>query len=602
MKVRKNKSLEEIEILKNKIIDLSLFFSIGIGFIAYLLSISRYKETGFEISFITDFLALFFLLLITLFRNRLSLKSKSYFIISIIFLVYLVDTLKLGVYSANKVLIVLLPFFSILAISKKKTFAIFVLAVISFIAIGYLHLNGYLTIPSQANLSISAWIINILLIIIVTIIILIIQDKFNSTYIKLISNLEETNELISIKERNYREIFNSASDAIFIHDLDGKIIDVNNSMLKIYGYSREEIDSIDISKLSSERKNYTFLQAQNYFQKAIESGPLVFDWQAKKKDGEIFWVEISLKKLNIAGKDRILGIVRDINERKENTLQLELYRNHLKQLVFERTKELEQANEKLIVSNENLAFQKEELITTLNKLKETQDQLVISEKMASIGILASGVAHEINNPLNFIQGGLIGIENYFEEEIPEHMENVKPLLEGISIGVKRAANIVTSLNHYSRTDKSKTEECNLHKIIDNCLIILNNQMQNKIQVNKEYCRENLSIIGNQGQLHQVFINLLVNSVQAIKDKGNIKIKTEIENNNIKVSIKDNGVGISEENLSKIFDPFFTTKEVGKGTGLGLSISNIIIEEHKSKIYFNSEINKGTEVIIIFPLK
>ncbi|MBN2758427.1 MAG: ATP-binding protein [Bacteroidales bacterium] len=127
-------------------------------------------------------------------------------------------------------------------------------------------------------------------------------------------------------------------------------------------------------------------------------------------------------------------------------------------------------------------------------------------------------------------------------------------------------------------------------------------MQNKIQVNKEYCRENLSIIGNQGQLHQVFINLLVNSVQAIKDKGNIKIKTEIENNNIKVSIKDNGVGISEENLSKIFDPFFTTKEVGKGTGLGLSISNIIIEEHKSKIYFNSEINKGTEVIIIFPLK
>lgn len=455
MKVRKNKSLEEIEILKNKIIDLSLFFSIGIGFIAYLLSISRYKETGFEISFITDFLALFFLLLITLFRNRLSLKSKSYFIISIIFLVYLVDTLKLGVYSANKVLIVLLPFFSILAISKKKTFAIFVLAVISFIAIGYLHLNGYLTIPSQANLSISAWIINILLIIIVTIIILIIQDKFNSTYIKLISNLEETNELISIKERNYREIFNSASDAIFIHDLDGKIIDVNNSMLKIYGYSREEIDSIDISKLSSERKNYTFLQAQNYFQKAIESGPLVFDWQAKKKDGEIFWVEISLKKLNIAGKDRILGIVRDINERKENTLQLELYRNHLKQLVFERTKELEQANEKLIVSNENLAFQKEELITTLNKLKETQDQLVISEKMASIGILASGVAHEINNPLNFIQGGLIGIENYFEEEIPEHMENVKPLLEGISIGVKRAANIVTSLNHIAEQTNQK---------------------------------------------------------------------------------------------------------------------------------------------------
>ncbi|RLD80385.1 MAG: sensor histidine kinase, partial [Bacteroidetes bacterium] len=253
-------------------------------------------------------------------------------------------------------------------------------------------------------------------------------------------------------------------------------------------------------------------------------------------------------------------------------------------------------------TNDNLAQQKEELITILNKLQKTQEQLVQSEKMASLGILASGVAHEINNPLNFIQGGLFGLENYFDEELENHKEKVKPLLNAINVGVERASGIVTSLNHYSRTDNTKTETCDIHEIIDDSLFMLHNKIKNKIEIQKEYAETKFTLLGNKGQLHQVMLNLLLNSVQAITKKGYISIHTEVNNNKLKVTIRDTGSGISKENMSKIFDPFFTTKEAGEGTGLGMSISLKIIEDHKGKIECKSEINKGTEVIITLPIK
>jgi len=442
------KTYPQIEDLKNKIFDLSLIFSVSIGFITYLLSLTRYGKTGFEISFVTDLLALLLVLGITIFRKRLNIKIKTYVIIAAIFVVFLIDVLNLGVFSANKVLIVLIPFFLALAFSLKKAIIGFMLAIIGFFIISYFHLSGILTVPPQDDIKLSAWIINILLIIIVTIIVLIIQNKFNFTYIKLISDLEKTNELISEQERNYRAIFNSSTDAIFLHDLNGNILDVNSSMLKMYGYERDEIASVEISELSSGKDIYTAHDAEEYVKKAILGAPQVFDWQAKKKNGENFWVEVALKKTSIGGNDRVLAVVRDINDKKENALQLELYRNHLKELVAQRTKELEQANEKLHSTNDNLAQQKEELVTTINELQKTQEQLVQSEKMASLGILASGVAHEINNPLNFIQGGLYGLKNYFEEELNDHQEQVKPLLNAINVGVERASDIATSLNHY----------------------------------------------------------------------------------------------------------------------------------------------------------
>jgi signal transduction histidine kinase len=220
--------------------------------------------------------------------------------------------------------------------------------------------------------------------------------------------------------------------------------------------------------------------------------------------------------------------------------------------------------------------------------------------MASLGVLAAGVAHEINNPLNFIYGGIVGLENYLHDHLKDHIGALTPMLEGIQTGARRAADIVTSLNHYSRYDDAPMAPCNIHSIIDNCLIMLSSELKYRIEIKKEYAEAYGVVPGNESKLHQAILNIIANAGQSIEDKGTIAIETRPEDSRLIIEISDSGCGISEENLPRITDPFFTTKDPGKGTGLGLSIAYNIIREHGGTLEFESQVGKGTKAILVLP--
>ena len=233
------------------------------------------------------------------------------------------------------------------------------------------------------------------------------------------------------------------------------------------------------------------------------------------------------------------------------------------------------------------------------ELRETHNHLVHAEKMASLGVLAAGVGHEINNPLNYIKMGLDNIQEELKEVPKINSDVINSCIEIMGQGVSRVAKIVKSLSHFSRVGEDQTEECDISKIIENCLEILSSKSKN-VTVVKKYEDNTTIILGNEGKLHQAFLNIISNGLQAMDYKGNLRISAYIENSNLVTSIKDDGEGIDEEHLDKIGDLFYTTKPPGQGTGLGLFITYSIVKEHKGTVEVISQPGAGAEFIVKLP--
>lgn len=428
------------------------------------------------------------------------------------------------------------------------------------------------------------------------------------------SKQKKAEDELKISEKKYRLLFENANDAIFL--MDGEIfIDCNEQTLKIFECKRGEIIgkppyvfSPEFQPDGSSSKDKAIELINKSLKKKIDT----FEWQHQTLAGKLFYAEVSLNSIQLNNKTYIQAIVRNTNERKIAELELQEYKNNLEKLVKKRAEALISANENLRAANEELSLvneqieiQKKQLSSTLDNLKETQAQLVQSEKMASIGVLTAGVAHEINNPLNYIQAGIYGLEHFFDKlKDKEDREILHKILNDMQIGIDRVAGIVTGLNSFSRTGFSIKEPCKVHQVINNCILLLEYKLREKCTLVTEFFDEDFSIVADEGKLHHVFTNIILNAINAIENEGVIKIKTTLnkKQDRIKILIEDNGKGISEENLEKIYDPFFTTNAPGKGPGLGLSIVFRIIEEHKGTILYTSEVNKGTKVHIRLPIK
>ncbi|TLP80122.1 response regulator [Maribacter sp. ACAM166] len=278
-----------------------------------------------------------------------------------------------------------------------------------------------------------------------------------------------------------------------------------------------------------------------------------------------------------------------------------------------------------------LKKQQQDLKKALQHLKQMQVQLVQSEKMSSLGVLTAGIAHEINNPVNFINGGVIALEMSFNDlrmimqkydsinstdtgtlngvlkeiellkskyEYDDIKELIPQLIDDIKLGATRTSEIVKGLGVFSRIDVGEMVESDIHAGLESTLKILQVKYKNGIEIKKEYDPTLPVIKCHPGKINQVFLNIINNAIAAVDGNGTITINTKTFKNKIDISIKDNGNGIPEEIFQKVFDPFFTTKDVG--SGLGLSICHSIIESHNGKISIASTMGEGTEFTISIP--
>ena len=412
-------------------------------------------------------------------------------------------------------------------------------------------------------------------------------------------------ELRQSKEM-FKTLFESAPIDISVTDRHGRCMLVNKQFADKFNLPEESIIGKTMLELGlnldeKSRQSVEEELSRNGFVKGKE----VMSWH---QEGKINYSYYNGNQITVKGEPCLLSTSLEITEKKKIEKELEEYKNHLESLVQERTEELVAANEELKAINDELfdknqiiSKQKEELEKTIQSLKSLQIKLIQSEKMASLGILTAGVAHEINNPINFIANGTAAVESYITDHHSGSLEELNPLFEAIAAGVKRVTGIVRSMSKYNRSESLPASDCNIHEIIDDGLTLLYNQYKTRVKITRKYSLDKPLVMGREGQLHQVFLNVLANAMQAIEQEGKIHIETLQVDDRVRISITDNGVGITEDHLRYIFDPFYTTKAPGKGTGLGLSISQRIISDHNGTIHCESALNQGSCFIIELPL-
>jgi PAS domain S-box-containing protein len=391
---------------------------------------------------------------------------------------------------------------------------------------------------------------------------------------------------------------------IVITDPQGSIIYVNKKFSETTGYSVHEVlgKNPRILKGNDELVDY-----EEMWRELLAGREWRGDFHNKKKNGEFYWERASISPIfdENGRTTNFLAIKEDITGRKQ----------------IEETLERSVANATQMAANLEL----------LNaELKNTQAQMLQREKMASIGTLAAGVAHEINNPIGFIASNLRSLDKYInrmsdylslvekccKDSAPDTQDDVQAQRRLLKVdylledsrdliaesleGAERVRTIVQNLKTFSRLDQAAEQEADLNECLESTISIVWNEIKYKARLEKKL-GELPSLYCNPQELTQVFTNILVNAAQAIEKEGVIRLCSWSADDTIFIRIEDNGCGIKPEHRERIFEPFFSTKPVGEGTGLGMSISYEIIKNHGGEIQLESEFGRGTSFLIALPL-
>ena len=434
----------------------------------------------------------------------------------------------------------------------------------------------------------------------------------------------------------------------------GEAIDLRKLSATDYDKVKKEM-ALELGSLQARMGSISYIKIAIVFIFAFSTGILIHNMKRSFYVNQLSDMESDLSKMSIALKEKEETIRRSIKQyskiqhaykkaqAREQELQGKIAQADAVQQEMKDFVDIQiQTNEQLLIAENKLKnlLEKEQegklkLEEAMDKLKDTQGQLVHSEKMASLGQLTAGIAHEINNPINFIYNGIESIKRSIidlnqlldkyellekghdpealkqdivelkeELEYEDIREDLADMVSDIKDGAVRTIEIVKGLRVFSRLDEEHLKMANINECLDATLILLKNKTKNRIAVIKEYDENLPDILCYPGQLNQVFMNILNNAIQAIPDEqenAQIVVKTETLDKNLLVRLSDNGSGMSEEVKQRIFEPFFTTKPVGVGTGLGMSISYGIIEKHNGKLSVETALGQGTEFSISLPV-
>ncbi|UCF04701.1 MAG: PAS domain S-box protein [bacterium] len=387
-------------------------------------------------------------------------------------------------------------------------------------------------------------------------------------------------ETLRVSEERFRSLVENANDIIYSLTPTGEFTYLSPKVNQILGYEVSELIGKPFFLLLHPDDVQT---SKEWFDSGFQDDEhpgMGYEFRTFDKDGNIRWLTTrSSHILDESGAViELIGVAHDITR--------------LRQVL----EDLEEAN---------------------RHIKETQAQLVQSEKMASLGMLVAGIAHEINTPIGAVSSmhdtlmrSMDNLKNAIEEqcspgdEIPSKIRAALQIIDDsnkvIRTGAERVINIVRRLRSFARLDEAELKTVDVHEGLEDTLTLVHHELKHDVTVVKDY-GDVPPIPVFPGRLNQVFLNILVNARQAIKGKGTITITTAVKSGNVHISIKDTGVGIAREHLEKVFDPGFTTKGVGVGTGLGLSICYQIVQDHHGAITVESEIGKGTTFTIVLPL-
>jgi PAS domain S-box-containing protein len=421
-------------------------------------------------------------------------------------------------------------------------------------------------------------------------------------------------ESLKMTEGYFRSFTESLQDCIAHLSLDGKYLSINPAGCEILEFgSCEKAVGVDFVAAITENRE----AVKETLRRASQGETTSVQYQSRGEKGKTIWWDAKFSPvIDLDGSIKnVLAVCRDISDQKRLEEQLHQAQEAEKRILTEKNRELEKA---------------------YGELKSVQSQVFQQEKMASIGQLAAGVAHEINNPMGFIISNLGTLRKYSDklmayisaqaeavrdlsspsqrpQEVVQRIEESKrslkidnvmgdlPSLIAESLdGAERVRKIVQDFKGFSHVDQAEHQFVDINECLESTINIVRNELKYKATLQKElgdlpktWC--------NPGQLNQVFVNILVNAAHAMETQGTITVKTGQQDGVISIEIQDTGRGIPKENVNKIFEPFFTTKEVGKGTGLGLSIAYDIIKKHKGDIAVKSEVGKGTTFTITLPI-